>query len=267
VDARLVLLLPSLGHATEIYSASSVSNDPVLHFVLFIPASANTPLYILDHNGEYCTHSASNVGSLPLGNPTTSDAFVLPQWGGIVLLNSPSRQLTSSSLHSTFQTFHRQLLSLLGVPSLPPGVSSNQSDPFTDWQLDALVRQRARQNFENSKETLNSIVALVHQIENMPVGQDVKGDVQDALDALDSVRIALPVPLRKWLTASLDDRPWRQPPPRRLAPSSIQAKPSHSPRARSSTRACSRCFTSPQSTSTLYIPRCLRQSPRRSWRQ
>lgn len=150
--------------------ASSVSNDPVLHFVLFVPSSINAPLYILDHEG----------------NPTSSDAFILPQWGGVVLLNKPDTHLTSASLAPTFKTFQRQLLALLGVPSLPQDVISNDLEPFSDWQLDALVRQRARQNFENSKETLGSIVSLVHQIENMPVGQDVKGDVQGSLNALDS---------------------------------------------------------------------------------
>ena len=79
-------------------------------------------------------------------------------------------------------------MSLLGVPTLPPNVDYDQSLPFTDWQLDALVRLRTRQNVANSKETLKSIVALVNSIENMPVGQDVKGDVQEALDALDLVR-------------------------------------------------------------------------------
>ena len=124
---------------------------------------------------------------MSLGNPTSSDAFILPQWGGIVLLNNPEAHLTSVSIASTFKTFQRQLLALLGVPSLPQGVASNDGQPFSDWQLDALVRQRARQNFESSKETLKSIVALVRQIENMPVGQDVKGDVLGALNALDSV--------------------------------------------------------------------------------
>ena len=40
------------------------------------------------------------------------------------------------------------------------------------------MRQRAEENMENAKDTLRSIVGLVNQIENMPVGQDVKGDVQ-----------------------------------------------------------------------------------------
>lgn len=32
--------------------ASSVSNDPVLHFVLFVPSLARRPLYIQDEQGS-----------------------------------------------------------------------------------------------------------------------------------------------------------------------------------------------------------------------
>lgn len=152
-------------------TASSVSNDPVLHFILFIPSSENSPLYLLDHNGEI----------------TASDAFILPQWGGIVILNTPPKYISISRLHAPFAVFQRQLLSLLGVPPLPPGIGFTGPGPFSDWQLDALVRQRAEENMENAKDTLRSIVGLVNQIENMPVGQDVKGDVQDALSELHRV--------------------------------------------------------------------------------
>lgn len=34
-------------------SASSVSNDPVLHFVLFVPSSSRQPLCILDAHGKH----------------------------------------------------------------------------------------------------------------------------------------------------------------------------------------------------------------------
>ncbi|KAI0763472.1 phosphatidylinositol-glycan biosynthesis class S protein-domain-containing protein [Trametes elegans] len=159
--------------------SSSVSNDPVIHLVLFIPSTKNSPLHILDQQGSV--------------HP--SNAFLLPQWGGIVLLNptssAPIPHLTSSDLTPVFHTFAHQLLTLLGVPGLPPHVhsahradSEAQREPFTDWELDALLRRRALENVQGSTETLEAIVRLVDQIENMPVGQDVVGDVQEALDAL-----------------------------------------------------------------------------------
>ncbi|TFY82931.1 hypothetical protein EWM64_g1082 [Hericium alpestre] len=155
--------------------SSSVSNDPVLHFILFIPSKSHTPLRILDTDNR----------------PAPWNAFVLPQWGGIVLLNLPedapsSTDLSATDLDAVFRTFRTQLLTLLGVSDLPTGVAS--ADPkgqLTDWQLDTLYRKRAVENVVSGKETLQSIVKLVDQIPNMPVGQDVKGDVQDALTALE----------------------------------------------------------------------------------
>ncbi|KAL1948973.1 hypothetical protein VTO73DRAFT_10779 [Trametes versicolor] len=166
--------------------SSSVSSDPVIHFVLFVPSTKNSPLHILDQQGSV--------------HP--SNAFLLPQWGGIVLLNppkeaSPIARLTPADLRPIFATFAYQLLTLLGVPGLPLHVRTAQREPFTDWELDALLRQRAFENVQGSADTLEAIVRLVDQIENMPVGQDVVGDVQDALDALneahDSSRASSPV--------------------------------------------------------------------------
>ena len=169
--------------------ASSASNDPVIHLVLFIPSSKHSPLHIFEEGVE---------GRASI---SPSNAFLLPQWGGIVLLNpssatpNPLPRLGLSDLDSIFNTFAYQLLTLLGVPGLPPSVRSvaakadGPQEPFTDWELDALLRRRAIENVWGSTETLESIVRLVDQIESMPVGQDVRGDIQDALAALDDVRL------------------------------------------------------------------------------
>ncbi|KAJ7792947.1 phosphatidylinositol-glycan biosynthesis class S protein-domain-containing protein [Mycena olivaceomarginata] len=161
--------------------SSSVSNDPVLHFVVFIPSAARRPLHILDSNGL----------------PSPSSAFLLPQWGGIVIYNPPADVQTTApfpapALTAVFTTFAAHLLALLGVPALPPSVSTSASDvphttPLTAWQLDALLRARALENARNAQGTLESIVSLVAQIENMPVGRDVRGDVQGALGALEEM--------------------------------------------------------------------------------
>lgn len=82
--------------------------------------------------------------------------------------------------------FADQLIALLGVPSLPPDVTKSTSG-LSDWQVDALVRRRTLENAKGSQDTLLSIVKLVDQIENIPVGEDVKGDVEDALDELTKV--------------------------------------------------------------------------------
>ena len=128
-----------------------------------------------------------------LGQPTPSDAFVLPQWGGIVLLNMPTdaptkHHLTETELDHVFSSFQTQLRRLIGVSDLPPGVQSADPErPLSDFQLDTLYRQRAFENAGSSKETLQSIIKLFYQIPNMPVGQDVRDDVREALSSLEVV--------------------------------------------------------------------------------
>lgn len=152
--------------------------------------------------------------------------------------------LSADSLGSIFPIFREQLLSLLGVPEIPSGVRSIDDEPFSDWQLDALMRLRTRQNVENSKDTLTSIVALVKQIENMPVGHDVKGDVQSALDSLSAVRIchnrAMSRPLMVWLLQAFA-----------TSASSLMPALRHSSEALS---LASRAFFNPGMLALLYFP-------------
>jgi GPI-anchor transamidase subunit S len=170
-----------------------VSNDPVLHFVVFVPSISHTPLRILDDTSESRCPLEDHV-LIDVDQVISSDAFVLPQWGGIVLLNLPADtqsnlRLTEAELDHVFSGFSAQLLRLIGVSELPAGVrSGDPSRPLTDFQLDTLYRQRAFENAGSSKETLQSIDKLVDQIPNMPVGQDVRDDVREALSALEVVR-------------------------------------------------------------------------------
>lgn len=83
------------------------------------------------------------------------------------------------------------------MPPVPPGLSVGGSPILSDWQLDALLRRRALQNVQGSQDTLYSIVKLVDQIDNMPVGQVVRNDVLDALSFLHEVRSAIDAILMK----------------------------------------------------------------------
>lgn len=60
----------------------------------------------------------------------------------------------------------------------------DHTDVLSDWQLDALLRRRTFENAQGSQDTLSSIVKLIDRIENMPVGDGVRDDVQNALYAL-----------------------------------------------------------------------------------
>ena len=119
-----------------------------------------------------------------------SNAFLLPQWGGIVIHNPPlsdvkSADLSTQDLNSYFSSFSNQLMALLGVAKLPLNI--DYKDALSDWQLDALLRRRTFENAQGSQDTLSSIVKLIDKIENMPVHHGVRDDVQNALHALTKV--------------------------------------------------------------------------------
>lgn len=98
-------------------------------------------------------------------------------------------ELPPHDLDAIFSSFADQLLGLLGVPSLPPSIKCTRDVKpcITDWQLDALLRRRTLENASGSQDTLLSIIKLVNQINNMPVGEDVRDDVECALSALTQV--------------------------------------------------------------------------------
>ena len=132
------------------------------------------------------------LSTSPVDNVSPSNAFLLPQWGGIVI-HSPQTlikdELPPHDLDAIFSSFAGQLLNLLGVPSLPPHVECmmDVQPCITDWQLDALLRRRTIENASGSQDTLLSIIKLVNQINNMPVREDVRDDVACALSALTQV--------------------------------------------------------------------------------
>jgi len=111
--------------------------------------------------------------------------------------DAPSKlHLKEAELDHVFSSFRAQLLRLIGVSELPREVQSTEPDrPLTDFQLDTLYRQRTFENTGSSRETLQSIVKLVDQISNMPVGQDVRDDVLEALSALEVVSSPIIDPL------------------------------------------------------------------------
>ncbi len=133
-----------------------------------------------------------------------SNAFMLPQWGGIVIHNPTTLvadELLSNELDDIFSSFAGQFLALLGVPDLPSSLVWTASHPIpliSDWQLDALLRRRTLENASGCQETLLSIIKLVEQIVNMPVKEDVRDDVEGALSALIKVIIS-PIPAISFL--------------------------------------------------------------------
>ena len=92
-------------------AASHVSQFPSLNFLVYVPKSSESPLYI---------QSSDSVGGVSL-----TDNFLVPQWGGMVIYNpaEPSGEGGGSgrggvSMEELMPVFIEQLKMLLGVPDL-----------------------------------------------------------------------------------------------------------------------------------------------------
>ncbi|KAM0787757.1 hypothetical protein ACM66B_003814 [Microbotryomycetes sp. NB124-2] len=154
---------------------ASITLDPVLHFMLFVPSARHRPMRFNSTGGV--------------------NAFITPQRGGVVLMNPPVSGSLSGNAHElefqdfspSFALFRQQLRKILGVPSSTLAGHGSSNVVPDQWQIDAMVRARTREAVKESVDTLTSIVKLVQDIPNMRVGRQVQSKVERAVDELDKV--------------------------------------------------------------------------------
>ncbi|KAF3078151.1 GPI transamidase component [Orbilia oligospora] len=136
---------------------ASISNDPNLNFILYIPHPSVSPLTI---------PSASH-----------SNSFLLPQWGGVTILNlghsaSGLEHLSNPTLKPVLETFATHLLALLGAPPHPASL------PI---RLDSLTRQRSAEVLVSASSTLGSLQRLVNALPSISIPTTVSDSVQDSI--------------------------------------------------------------------------------------
>jgi phosphatidylinositol glycan class S len=136
-----------------------------------------------------------------MSSPDQSPAFLLPQYGSVVIDNALSEHaagasarsaaiiLTKQDLQQPFAYFTHHLKALLGVPDEPPLLHKHNS-PLSDWQVQNLLRMRTLENIKEATETLGGIQRLVAKIREMKVGLEVQKDVEVAVGYLRQVRFS-----------------------------------------------------------------------------
>ncbi|OWZ74350.1 hypothetical protein AYX14_00290 [Cryptococcus neoformans] len=168
---------------------SGSTNNPVLRFLLYVPSLRHRPMRLITRD--------------------SAQAFLLPQFGGVVILNPPPTSSQSHSYHLSrtgltpaFHLFTQHLYSLLALPSLPykpnklhvpPPPSplhrpSSLMQPLTPWQMHQVLLARLEENFQEGKKTLKGIVRLVRKIGEMKVGEGVRDTVLGAVIRLERVQ-------------------------------------------------------------------------------
>ncbi|ODO04810.1 hypothetical protein I350_05420 [Cryptococcus amylolentus CBS 6273] len=166
---------------------SGSTNNPVLRFLLYVPSKQHRPMR--------------------LASPDSAKSFLLPQFGGVVVINppetsAPAYHLSSPALTPAFHLFTQHLYSLLALPHLPyetnklhiPPPSSPfhpQSislQPLTPWQVHQVELARMRENAVEARKTLMGIVRLVRKIVEMKVGEGVRRMVSGAVSRLEEAQ-------------------------------------------------------------------------------
>lgn len=153
---------------------TSIKSDPTINFIIYIPNHSVSPLIIPE----------SSKG----GN-----AWLLPQWGGVAILNpkvevegnttvvlDPPTHLSLDDLKPSLDVFATQLLALLGTPSASSSASS--SLPI---RIDSLTRQRTAETLLSASTTLGSLARLVLALPSIAIPPTVSASVSKTLSALE----------------------------------------------------------------------------------
>lgn len=172
-------------------SPSIGSHGPTINFVLYVPAAAEVPLTIASSDSE--------------------TSWLIPQWGGVTILNptlhthpitglpSVPQHLDLDILHPSFETFTTQLLSLLGLPTtIQPQLTTTNPNPIS---TPSLLPLRLRLQSHTRHQTLhlhlltvNTLTSLTHlstTLPNIPIPHRVALLVSDTLSHLHSTCTAL----------------------------------------------------------------------------
>lgn len=129
---------------------SSVQTSLPITLVLYVPPPSQSPLFIVQSNGQVLS----------------SNAFLIPRWGGIIISNPPSPHLGVNDLKPYMQLYIAQLRELLGIkPTWNPDFRigyrvhhQTSRSGVTEMELDMLVRSLVGENLENAQKTLVSLV-------------------------------------------------------------------------------------------------------------
>ena len=155
--------LSSFINAAEWPLGPSIGAGPTLNFIVYVPDASMSPLVVKDNH---------------------ANSWLIPQWGGIAILNPPRSKsdpsptpafLTKETIQPALMTFSRQLLSLLGAPESPP------SFPM---QLKTLARVRAASLLLSASSTMGSLARLTVALPSIAIPESVAAAVDSTLSHL-----------------------------------------------------------------------------------
>lgn len=133
---------------------------------------------------------------------STTNSFIVPQWGGMVIYNGAENEdeqeknnllVTTEDLEPVFNIFASQILQLLGAPDSP-------KSPFI--RADMITRVQSAQNLLKSVDNLVSLIKLTRELPTIPIPEITMREVEETIALVnESMRI-----MRKWN----ESRWWKQ---------------------------------------------------------
>lgn len=137
---------------------------PTINFIVFFPAS--------------------NLKGHPLVlENSKTNSFIVPQWGGVYIYNSPmpvlddyTYTLKKEQWTPVFDTFASQLLELIGLPKHPKSLP---------MRIDSFHRSVAVKNLQSILENLASLITLADSLEEISVPESTRSHMVDSLHYYD----------------------------------------------------------------------------------
>lgn len=140
-------------NAAEWPLSPSIGVGPTINFVLYVPSEAQSPLVIQETGGT---------------------SWLIPQWGGVQILNPTSTlqgngsRLSKEDLEPIMRTFTDQLDSLLGLPRSPLSLP---------LRLSSLTRERAASLILSASSTLGALARLSLKLQSIAIPNNVAESV------------------------------------------------------------------------------------------
>lgn len=144
-------------NAAEWPLSPSIGSGPTINFVLFVPSKDQSPLVLAETGGN---------------------SWVIPQWGGVQILDPKGKQtesLTADDLRPVMLTFADQLTSLLGLPHSPPSLA---------LRISSLTRDRATSLMLSASSTLGALSRLTLKLTSIAIPDTVAKSVDETIHRL-----------------------------------------------------------------------------------
>jgi GPI-anchor transamidase subunit S len=154
-------------NAAEWPLSPNIGAGPTINFILYVPAPHQSPLVV--RNEESVSLEANR-----------SSSWLIPQWGGVQILNLHSSSntvpiLAGDPLQSAMRTFSTQLLSLLGLPLSPVSLP---------LRLSTLTRVHAATLIYSASSTVGALARLTRTLPSISIPNQVAHSVDRSLEHL-----------------------------------------------------------------------------------